>query len=220
MNYLLIENLTVFIFAAAGFFYGAFRYLRPKKPLYASMIVMGVGCVMLARLFQCLYLLSGHLITVSFQIGVMGNSAAFAFFFASNFGQIDSLVDDGGPEFRKYRRIAAAAPISIVLLFVLIFLSPAVLRFKLSCLFPLFVISSASYFHLKHIFIPDVHYGVVNCLRPYNCLALLMAICRIAELTSMAWGSKTLVLLFGSLLSLCVFSIVPAMDRGVKRWTA
>ena len=100
---LLIENLAVFLCAAAGFAYGAFRWLRPRQPLYASMIVLGLGCVMLGHLFQCIWLWTGAGLTDRFQIGVLGVAGAFSFFFSANFGQIDSLVDDGGKRFRAFR---------------------------------------------------------------------------------------------------------------------
>ena len=117
MNYLPVENLAVLICAAAGFAFGARRYLRPKKPLYASMIVLGVGCVALGRLFQCVRLLTGSGITEEFQLGILGIVGAFSFFFSANYGQIDSLVDDGSGAFRKWRALSWAAPAVIAALY-------------------------------------------------------------------------------------------------------
>lgn len=99
--------------------------MRPRKSLYASMIVLGLGCLMLGRLFQCVWLWTGGSLTEGFQIGILGAAGAFSFFFSSNFGQIDSLVDDGGKSFRRWRIIAWLGPVCIAALYVLILLNPA-----------------------------------------------------------------------------------------------
>ena len=56
MKYLLFENLAVMACAVLGFLFGA-RYLKIRKGLYARMIVDGVLCIAVGRLFQCALLL-------------------------------------------------------------------------------------------------------------------------------------------------------------------
>ena len=105
MKYLLIENLAVMVCATVGFLTGI-PYLNTRKALYASMIVQGMICVVLGRLYQCALLFTGGSLTDNFQVGSLGVMGAFSFFFSANYGQIDSLVDDGEKTFRKYRLIA------------------------------------------------------------------------------------------------------------------
>ena len=219
MRILLIENLAILLCAAAGFLPGAYRWLRPKKPLYASMIVLGLGCVMLGRLFQCIWLWTGAGLTERFQIGVLGSAGAFSFFFSANYGQIDSLVDDGSKRFRAYRITAWAGPLGTAALYAAILLSPAKAELKISFGFTALLIGLASYFHVKHLLIPDVDYGVVRCQRAYNALALGLGAGSMAEMIALAWEMKTLTMAAGA--ALCVLSVllVPVMDRGVKRWT-
>ena len=219
MKLLLIENLAILLCAAAGFVFGAFRWLHPKKPLYASMIVLGLGCVMLGRLFQCIWLWTGAGLTERFQIGVLGGAGAFSFFVSANFGQVDSLVDDGGKRFRAFRIAGWAGPLGIAALYAAILLSPAKAELKIAFGFTALLIALASYFHVKHLLIPDVDYGVVRCQRPYNALALGMGIASMVEMIALARDMKTLVAVAGA--ALCILSIVlvPVMNRGVKRWT-
>ena len=85
------------------------------------MIVLGVGCAMLGRLFATLlYLVNGELFD-GFNVGMLGIIGSFLFFFSANFGQMDSIVDDGSPKFRKTRIIALAAPLTVAILWCVIF---------------------------------------------------------------------------------------------------
>jgi hypothetical protein len=174
---------------------------------------------MLGRLFQCIWLWTGAGLTERFQIGVLGSAGAFSFFFSANYGQIDSLVDDGGKRFRAYRIAAWAGPLGTAALYAAILLSPAKAEFKASFGFTACLIGLASYFHVKHLLIPDVDYGVVRCQRGYNALALGLGAGSMAEMIALAWEMKTLTMAAGA--ALCVLSVllVPVMDRGVKRWT-
>ena len=89
------------------------------------------------------------------------------------------------------------------------------------------MIAPASYFHVKHIIIPDVDYGVVRCLRGFNTVALLFGIFSMAELAVAAYGSVPEPLGLNAVLYcicgavLCVLSgiLIPVMDRGVRKWS-
>ena len=218
MNGILWVNLAVFLAALSGFLRGAPRYLRPRKPLYASIIVMGMGCVALGRLFQCVRLLTGFPLTGGFQVGVLGVMGAFSFFFSSNYGQIDSLVDDGGPAFRRYRALAWAGPAGIAVLYVPVLLGPQGPADKAIGAVVAAVIAAACYFHVKHLLIPDVDYGVVRCLRRFNALALLFAALCMLESIALAYSSGALLIASGVLLTAAAAAVVPVMDRGVRAW--
>ena len=80
------------------------------------------------------------------------------------------------------------------------------------------IIGAACYFHITHLLIPDVDYGVVRCLRPFNALAVALSVFAMLEMTALAWDQQ--VLLYISGIGLCVVTLllVPVMDRGVKKW--
>ena len=217
MKYLLIENLAVMVCATVGFLTGI-PYLNTRKALYASMIVQGMICVVLGRLYQCALLFTGGSLTDNFQVGSLGVMGAFSFFFSANYGQIDSLVDDGEKTFRKYRLIALIGPAYVVSMLVPILLSPAAATFKISCVIISVMISMASYFHVKHLFIPDVDYGVVRCLRGYNALAVTLSVMCMWELIALALNSQWLLIVSGVGLCAAALTLVPVMDRGVKKW--
>ena len=220
MRYLLAENLAILLCASAGFVFGAVRYLKPRRPLYASMIVLGLGCMMLGRLYQCVLLWTGSGLMEQFQIGILGTAGAFSFFLSANYGQIDSLVDDGGPDFLRFRAIAWAAPVLVAALYVPVAASQADFSVKIGCGIAAVLIAAAGYFHLKHLMIPDVDYGVVRCQRGFNALGLCMGLCNMLELIALCHGLVWLFIACGGLLCAVCLAIVPLMDRGVRKWTA
>ena len=99
-----------------------------------------------------------------------------------------------------------------------ILLSPAAATFKISCVIISVMISMASYFHVKHLFIPDVDYGVVRCLRGYNALAVTLSVMCMWELIALALNSQWLLIVSGVGLCAAALTLVPVMDRGVKKW--
>ncbi len=218
MNNLAITNCITFVCAGAAFAFGAFKYLRPKCPLYIQMIVMGVGCIMLGRLYQFLRIITGSSISDSAQLGMLGAAGAFAFFFSANYGQIDSLVDDGSDLFSKYSITAIIAPVCVAALYLGFVLSDVSAGFKIAmgliCLF----IMPAAYYNLKHLMIPDIDYGVVRCQRKYNALALIYAFLYISSQTAMAAGHYSALAALDIVMGAISVLIVFAADRGVKQW--
>ena len=71
MKYQLIEYLAVLAGSIVGILSGL-HYLNSRKAHYASMIVQGMICVALGRLFQCVLLMTGGSLTERFQLGSLG----------------------------------------------------------------------------------------------------------------------------------------------------
>ena len=217
-NYIFLY-LAMLLSAGIGFVYGAVRYLRPHKPLYASMITLGVGCIMLGRTFSFLRILTGLEIEGVFHVGMLGTIGAFAFFFSANFGQIDSLVDGGEKEFIKYRILSFVSILISAAFFTFIVIGPAPTVEKISDGVVFAAITAASYFHIKHIIIPDIDYGVVRCQRGYNILALSYGILCMAEITAAANGMDIIRVTVCILQCVVTLILIPVMDRGVHKWS-
>ncbi len=212
--------LILTICALIGFVMGLMRFFRTRKALYTRMIVFGLGCAMMGRLFETLLLFVQGEISSGFHIGVLGVLGSFLFFFTANYGQMDSLVDDGSRHFLKYRLIALAAPAVMIVLFGFVFKFmgpgvPVIIR-----AIETLVICLATYFNLKHLIIEDVDYGIIRSIRGYNLLALIYAVlCMVEMLFTVIPVPGVLLVILYMLLSAIMIVFVPVLAGGVKKWT-
>ena len=221
MNLLLLANIIVCAAAFLGFVYGGIKFFRPKKAIYAQMITAAVGCMAFGRLYQVVLLMITGKVTDRFQLGVFGIVGSLLFLFSANFGVMNSLADDGSKQYRKYRIIAILAPVSALALYLVFFpFSEVAVSMKVTAGIVTLIVMLASYFNLKHLIFPDVDYGVINCLKTYNLLAIILELLCIAETVALSRGSDIAVLVTDVLMSAILIIIVPTVERGIKKWTA
>ena len=215
----LIANIIVCVCALAGFIYGGIRFFRPKKALYAQMITLSLGCIAFGRLFNIVRLLTDGNLTDHFQLGFLGLIGSLMFFFSANYGTVDSLLDDRSKEFTKYRLIALAAPVAAILMYVGLFLLSEVsdLWKIMGAVLTVFVMV-ASYFNLKHLIFPDVDFGVVKCLRPYNLLALIYSVSIFVESCALSRNNELLTFICCCVTGLVTAAIIPTVVRGIAKW--
>ena len=79
-------------------------------------------------------------------------------------------------------------------------------------------VMAASYFNLKHLIFPDVDYGVVKCLRPYNLLALIYAASIFVECCAMSRDNEVLTLICCCVTGIVTAAMIPSVVRGFKKW--
>ena len=183
------------------------------------MITFSVGCMAFGRLYQVVRLLTIGDILENFQLGVFGIIGSLLFLFSANYGIMDSLADDGDRKYAKYRIIPLAAPCVIISLYVFFFwMSECPLIFRIIAGVITVVAGGASYFNLKHLIYPDVDFGVINCLKEYNALALVFELLCIAEMIANSRGSEIATLIIGVLIGivLLVIILVPFIIKRVR----
>ena len=219
MNLYLIANIIGFVCALFGFIYGGIKFFRPRQALYAQMITLALGCVAFGRLFYIVRLLTSGFITGSVQLGFFGIVGSFMFFFSSNFGTLDSLLDDRSKAYRKYRLISFAAPVVFAATYALIFLTADISTMWkiLGAVLTAFAAIS-TYFNLKHLIFPDVDFGVVKCLRPYNLLVLIYSAAAFAECAALSRDNAVLTLICCIVTGLISAAMMPSIVRGLKKW--
>lgn len=213
-------SLALTICAGIGFGYGLYRFFRDESALYVRMIIFSVGCAMFGRLFETLqYLVNGELGS-GFHVGMLGIVGSFLFLFSANFGQMDSVVDDGSSAFRKTRIISLSAPAVIVAIWCLIAVAKGLNKTTIPLGVETLFIAQASYFHLKHLIIKDVEYGLIKAIRSYNLFALIYALLCMAEMLIESFNLPEICIAVVYVLQCVVLLVfVPVLERGVKKWT-
>lgn len=215
----LIANIIVCVCALEGFIHGGIKFLRPKQDLYAQMITLSLGCIAFGRMFNIVRLMTGGNLTDYFQLGFLGSIGGLMFFFSTNFGAVDSLLDDGSKEYAKYRLIPLAAPGLIAVLYVVLFLLSDVSQlWKIQGAVLTLFAMAASYFNLKHLIFPNTDFEVVNYLKPYNLLALIYTASIFAECVAMSRSNEVLTLICCCVTGLVTAAIIPTVIRGVAKW--
>lgn len=220
MNLSLFSNIFVCVCAFIGFFYGSFRFFKPNKALYAVMITLSVGCMAFGRLYQVVRVVTGGAIYSGFQLGFFGVTGSLLFLFSANYGMMDSLADDGSEKYRKYRLIPLAAPLAAAIIYIIFILATGLpVLAKLLGAFLTFFIMITSYYNLKHLIFPDVDYGIINCLKSYNLIALIYAFTCSVEMISVWYGTYKLTFVLDIILGVLLLLTVPVVERGIKKWT-
>lgn len=220
MTLILIANIIVCVCAFAGFIYGIIKFFKPKKAIFSQMIALAAGCAAFGRLYQIVRLLTGGDMFNGFQLGIFGVIGSLMFLFSANFGTIDSLADDKSKKFLKYRLISISAPAAVLVSCVLfILLTDLPKSVKIASVLITFFVMQASYYHLKHLIFPDVDYGIIKCLKPYNLLALIYTFLCTAETIVIGLNNQTGILIAGVLIGSLLIGIVISAERGIKKWT-
>ena len=221
MNWYLWANIITAVGALGGFIYGGVLFFRPRKAVYAQMITFAVGCMAFGRIYQVIRMLTIHDISSQFHLGFLGVIGSLLFLFSANYGAMDGLVDDKSKELRKYRIIPLAAPVLFLAIYLIFFLfSDQPLRVKIMAGVITVNVMHASYFNLKHLIFPDVEYGVINCLKGYNLLALIFELLCVAEMLTMSRDFQVLTFVIGILMGVILPMMVIAVNRGGKKWSA
>ena len=213
-------SLAMTVSAGIGFVYGLYRFFRDESALYVRMIIFSVGCAMFGRLFETLqYLVNGQLGS-GFHVGMLGIIGSFLFLFSANFGQMDSIVDDRSKKFAKTRLISLAAPVVVLAIWCVIAFSKGLDKTTIPMGIEALFIALASYFHLKHLIIRDVEFGLIKSIRAYNLFALIYALLCMLEMLVKSFNYPNFWIVTIYVLQCVVLLVfVPVLERGVKKWT-
>ena len=219
MNLLLIANAGVCVCALIGYLCGIHRYFGKGKVLYLKLIVSGVGCLMFARLFPVIFILTQGDIKPGFNVGLLGLAGSFMFLLSANYGGMDSLVDDGSRTHLLSRIVSLLAPLSIIGLYAIVFIEVDMLSIRLGCGIVTFFMIPCIYYNLKHAIIRDEDLGMVRPLRLYNILAVVYALAVGLEFVGEYMELIPLYIAAMALQGLLALIMVPVAGSGVAKWT-
>ena len=209
---------VVALLAAVALIYGFCVLISKKLPLYFLLSLATVACLLLGYTFDiCDYITNG-IVEDEYVIGYLGSIGSFLFLLTASIGYMDGIIDDGSPKIKKCRYIALIAPALAAVLWVPNMFSATVVETKIAYSILWIPAMFSSYYNLKHAIVPDMGFGFIKAIRPFNLSALAFTFLQLIHLTLWNYCGWVPLLISGIVFgSSCIVMIVMA-DKGVKRW--
>ena len=203
-----------------SFIYGANKFFQKGKPLFLQSITMAMGSHALGSLYHLCHTLTTETVLEGFTPAYLGRIGFFLFFIAASYGQMDRIVDDGSKKIRPTRYIAMIAPLCAILLYLpngLMEDLPVATKIAVALVWLPAIFSV--YYNLKHAIIPDLDFGFIKAIKPYNFLAVCLGFAELLCLTAWDYLYNTQLVITSVIFSgLCVALIIAA-KKGAERWT-
>lgn len=200
--------------------YGLRHFFKRGKPIFLQSLTMAMASHALGSIYHLCQTLASDTVMEGFTPAYLGRIGFFLFILTASYGQLDRIIDDGSDKMRVARLVALTAPLAAVLLYL-----PNVLwedvptATKITYALVWIPAAVSVYFNLKQAIIPDLDFGFVKAIKPYNVLVLCLEFSELLCLTAWnyydpVWLALSTVL-FGVL---CICTMVFA-KKGVEKWT-
>jgi hypothetical protein len=202
-----------------SFIYGLGHFFKRGKPLFLQTITMAMGSYVLGSVYHLCQALTNETPTDGFTPAYLGRIGFYLFILTASYGHLDRIIDDGSSPMKKSRYISLVAPIFVSLLFVPNYIADVSLQTKISYALVWIPAVFAVYFNLKHAIIPDLDFGFIKAIKPYNRFTLCLSFCELLRLTSYNYNYIVPRAIFSVVFGiLCVCTVVSA-KKGAEKWT-
>ena len=215
-----IAEIVPLVATLFSFIYGINKFFKKGKPLFLQSITMAMGSHALGSIYHLCQTVTTKTLMEGFTPAYLGRIGFFLFFIVASYGQMDRIVDDGSKQIRPARYIALIAPLCAILLYLPNGLMEDLpLATKIAVLLVWIPAVFSVYFNLKHSLIPDLDFGFIKALKPYNFIAACLGFAELLCLTAWDYFYNTqLVITSGVFAGLCV-ALMFSAKRGAERWT-
>ena len=200
--------------------YGLRHFFKKGKPVFLQSLTMAMASHTLGSMYHLCQSLTTDLLVEGFTPAYLGRIGFFLFLITGAYGQLDGIVDDGSAKMRPARILALLAPLCALLLFIpnaILEDVPTVTKVVYGLVW--IPAGFSLYFNLKHAIVPDLDFGFIKAIRPYNLVAVLLGSAELLCLTAWdyydpLWMAASSVLFA----ALCVATVIAA-GKGVEKWT-
>ena len=216
-----IAELVPLIATLFSLIFGLRYFFKKGQPLCMQSFTMAMASQSLGSIYHLCQTLTSDTIVEGFTPAYLGRIGFFLFIITSGYGQLDRIVDDGSKQMRPARLLALLAPLCAVLLFIPNYLLEGVPTATRVTYVLVWIPATVSvYFSLKHAIIPDLDFGFVKAIRPYNVCVLCLSFAELLCLTAWDYYFYSLPLAITAFVFgfFCVFTMVAA-KKGVEKWT-
>ena len=215
-----IAEIAPLLATLFSFIYGLRHFFKKGKPLFLQSITMAMASHALGSVYHLCQSLTSDTLIEGFTPAYLGRIGFFLFLITASYGQMDKIVDDGSPKMKPSRYIALIAPICAVLLYIPNYIIEDV-PIETKIVYALVWIPAvvAVYFNLKHAIIPNMDFGFIKAIKPYNILTLCLSFSELVCLTT--WDYYEMIPLAASSIvfgAFCISMMISA-KRGAEKWT-
>ena len=215
-----ITELVPLMATLFSMIYGLKHFFKKGKPLCLQSITMAMASHLLGSIYHLCQTLTSDVLVEGFTPAYLGRIGFFLFVITASYGQLDRIVDDGSAQMRPARWIALIAPVCAILLYIPNALMEDVetaTKVAYALVWVPAVISV--YFNLKHAIIPDLDFGFIKAIKPYNVFMTCLGFAELLCLTAWNYYYPVQMAVTSILFAvLCVCTMVAA-KKGVEKWT-
>jgi hypothetical protein len=209
---------VVVLMSIVALIYGLYTLISRRQPLFFQLSMAAVACLLLGYIFDICYYIIHGLVEEGYVIGYLGSIGSFFFLLTASIGYMDGIIDDGSPKIKKCRYIALVGPILATVLWIPNMFADIPIRTKVVYSILWIPGMLSMYFNLKHTIVPDMGFGFVKAIRPFNLVAFFFSFLQLIHLTLWNYCDWIPLLVSGTIFGAsCILMIVMA-NRGVKRW--
>ena len=214
-----IAELVPLAAALFSFIYGLNKFFKKGKPLFLQSITMAMGCHALGSLYHVCQTLTTETVLDGFTPAYLGRIGFFLFLIAASYGQMDRIVDDGTKKIRPSRFVALIAPLLALLLYIPnATMEDLPIQTKVSVLLVWLPGIVAVYYNLKHFIIPDLDFGFIKAIKPYNLLATCLGFAELLCLTAWDYLYNTQLVIFSFVFAIFCVAMMIAAKKGAEKW--
>ena len=200
--------------------YGLRHFFKKGKPLFLQTLTMAMASHALGSIYHLCQALTSEELVEGFTPAYLGRIGFFLFILTASYGQMDRIVDDGSPKLRASRFIALLAPLAALLLYIPNgTMEDVPLATKITYAVVWIPAVIAVYFNLKHAIIPDLDFGFIKALKPYNVLVLCLSFAELLCLTAWDYYYGLQLALSAVVFGILCICTMVAAKKGVEKWT-
>ena len=203
-----------------SFIYGLKKFFKKGKPLFLQSVTMAMGCHALGSIYHVCQTLTTEEVLEGFTPAYLGRIGFFLFFIAASYGQMDRIVDDGSKNIRPARAIALTAPLGAILLYLPNGLMEDLpLATKIAVFLVWLPAIFSVYYNLKHALIPNLDFGFIKAIKPYNILAVCLGFAELLCLTAWDYLYNTQLVITSVIFAVLCVALMVAAKKGAEKWT-